>query len=103
MPTIVSNGGTNPSKALTDLARHRAGKTKHLVIVMTDDEWSGSDPLLAAYKEEGRVIFGLGYKAGKFTPGIAESLERKGADQAWAITDLAAIPRLLETALIDMA
>ena len=102
LPTIEARGGTNPAVALNDLDNQRFGKSKHVVLIMTDDEWNGGAPTLAAYKAEGRLIIGLGYTEGTYSPYIQESMERKGADFAYSIKDLAEIPRHLEQALISV-
>ena len=103
LPTIVARGGTNPAIALDDLDAQTFGKTKHVVIIMTDDAWNNGAPTLAAYKAEGRLIIGLGYSEGYRNEHMVASMERKGADFAYAIEDLAEIPRHLEQALIAVA
>ena len=99
LPTIDAVGGTNPAMALNDLDNQQYGKAKHIVLVMTDDDWSGNSPTLTAYRAEDRVIVGLGYGGDK---GIAESMARKGANFAYSIEDLAEIPKHLEQALVSV-
>jgi len=103
LPVIDAQGGTNPQVALNDLDNQRFGKAKHVVLIMTDDAWNNGAPTLASYKSEGRLIIGLGYTDGTYSPYIQESMEKKGADFAYSIKDLAEIPRHLEQALITVA
>ena len=103
VPTIEVAGGTNPAVALDDLDAQMFGKSKHVVLIMTDDAWNANAPTLAAYKAEGRIIIGLGYTEGYEHPGIQASLETKGADFAYSIKDLAEIPRHLEQAIVSAA
>ena len=100
LPTIDAMGGTNPRMALDDLDNQQYGKAKHVVLVMTDDEWSANSPMLTTYRAEDRVIVGLGYGGGD--PRIAESMARKGANFAYSIEDLAEIPKHLEQALVSV-
>src|SRR4051812_30633264 len=68
LPVIDATGGTDPSVALADLANQRYDKAQHIVLIMTDGEWSGNQGkggYLAAYKEDGRVFIGLGYRYGR--------------------------------------
>ena len=104
LPVIRAAGGTNPRVALNDLDNQMYGKSKHIVLVMTDDAWDGSAPALNAYKVEGRTIIGLGYTGGGYgSDYIAESMKKKGADAAYHIENLDSIPRFLEQTLIDLA
>ena len=102
LPTIEATGGTDPRMALNDLDNQTFGRSKHLVLVMTDDAWSSNSPMLTSYRDEGRVIIGLGYTGGGFNPAIQQSLERKGADFAYSIDKLTDIPKHLEQALVSL-
>ena len=103
LPVICDAGGTNPAIALADLDNQMYGKSKHIVMIMTDDDWSSQAPSLAAFRQEGRTIIGLGYNSGWSEGDIAESMRKKGADAAYQITDLEQIPRYLEQTLSAMA
>jgi hypothetical protein len=103
LPVIGCTGGTNPTKAMADLDNHLYGKRKHIVLIMTDDGWNGGAPSMSAYKQEDRVIIGLGYDHGSDNTYIADSLVRRGADAAYCITSLQQIPKFLEQTLINMA
>ena len=70
LPIIVARGGTDPSVALADLDNHVQGKSKHIVLIMTDDAWGSDAPTLAAFKQEGRTIIGLGYTDGQVSEWI---------------------------------
>jgi hypothetical protein len=103
LPVITCTGGTNPSPAMADLDNHTYGKAQHIVLIMTDDGWNGGATGMAAYRQEGRVIIGLGYDHGSENSYIADSLRARGADAAYCITNLHQIPRFLEQTLINMA
>lgn len=103
LPVITCTGGTNPSPAMADLDNHMYGKAQHIVLIMTDDGWNGGAPSMAAYRQEGRVIIGLGYDHGSENSYIADSLTSRGADAAYCITNLHQIPKFLEQTLINMA
>jgi hypothetical protein len=100
LPKIQAAGGTNPLVALTDLDnQNQEGKAKHIILVMTDDAWSGGSPSLSSYRAEDRMIIGLGYGGDH----MAESMASRGADAAYTIKDLADIAKYLEQALIANA
>lgn len=100
LPLIQAAGGTNPLLALTDLDNHnREGKAKHIILIMTDDAWSGGSPSLSSYRTEDRTIIGLGYGSDS----IKSSLSGRGADAAYAINNLADIARYLQQTLIANA
>lgn len=101
MPIIKEAGGTDPTVALLDLDNQRYERAKHIVIIMTDGDWSGSwaKRSLAAYKEPGRSIFGFGLGGTH----LAKNLVARGCDAAYGITDLMEIPQRLEQFLLDVA
>ena len=94
LPVIQSAGGTNPEIALADLDNHVYGKSQHIVLIMTDDAWSGSAPTLASIKQEGRTTILLRYG------GSYMSDNQRDADFAYTIKDLNEIASNLEQALI---
>ena len=101
MPIIKEAGGTDPTVALLDLDNQRYERAKHIVIIMTDGDWSGSwaKRSLAAYKEPGRNIFGFGLGGTH----LAKNLIARGCDAAYGINDLMEIPQRLEQFLLDVA
>lgn len=102
MPVIQEAGGTDPTRALQDLDNQRYDRAKHIVIIMTDGDWSGEwngKRTLAAYKDAGRQIYGFGL-GGRH---LREGLIAKGCDNAWAISDLMEIPQRLEQFLVESA
>jgi hypothetical protein len=100
MPIIKEAGGTDPTVALLDLDNQRYERAKHIVIIMTDGDWSGTwaKRSLAAYKEPGRSIFGFGLGGNH----LAKNLVARGCDAAYGITDLMEIPQRLEQFLLDV-
>lgn len=102
MPVIKEDGGTDPTRALQDLDNQRFDRAKHIVLIMTDGEWSADwngKRTLAAYKDGGRQIYGFGL-GGRH---LREGLIAKGCDNAWAINDLMEIPQRLEQFLVESA
>lgn len=102
MPTIDCTGGTEPSLALADLDNHRMERDKHIVLIMTDGQWSGDwnggQRHLSFYKDPGRRLIGFGYGDAV----LARRMQGYGCDEAFAIRDLMDIPHHLEEALLEM-
>lgn len=99
LPIIVANGGTDPRVALSDLDnQNRAQKPRHLVIIMTDGEWSGNTNagMLGAYNAEGRFFLGLPYKCADT---MAERMRGYGCHDARAIETLLDIPKVMTEVL----
>lgn len=99
LPIINTAGGTNPSVALGDLDNQRFDKDQHLVMVMTDGLWDGEwhKQTISAFNRPGRRFIGFGY-------GVDEkNLNRLGFKDAFQITDLMVIPKVLERILPEMA
>ena len=107
LPVVQANGGTDPSVALADLVNQRFDKAQHVVLIMTDGEWQGSQSnsgYLASYKESGRIIIGCGFNSGYGTSeALAEKLRRYGCDESYAIKSLMEIPALLEQTLVAVS
>ena len=115
MPVIDARGGTDPATALADLDNQRADRENHIVLIMTDGEWSSEWPgigwdgrptrnsnrHLAAFKDSGRTIVGFGFSP--YGGNLAAGLLAKGCDEAFSINDLMEIPRHLERLLVDLA
>ena len=102
VPVIDANGGTNPRIALEDLQHHRFNKEAHIVLVMTDGEFSVSDNWLNEYRTEGTYFIGAVY--GSSNKARAEStMAQMGFDRYAAIDTLQPIVSMLEEAIIDMA
>lgn len=88
---LCAQGGTQPHSVLADLDSHRQDKTTHLVLLMTDGEFSAKDAIQRA-KSDGRVMVALGLNAYAHT---IRSLKAQGFDEAFAITDLSQIAEYL--------
>lgn len=73
-----AKGGTNPIRVLEVLDDQRFGKSKHLVIALTDGAWSGVENL-APYSSPGRVYYVVGIGSG-----MEHTISRLHAD-AWAV------------------
>ena len=120
LPNIGTEGGTDPTKALTDIDNQRLGKERHLVLIMTDgawtDEWINdvdgersprrswwAAPVetrhLSGWSQPGRYFLVLGLGRGSW---FGPNMKNKGADEAYAIASLDEMPHYLEQALIDL-
>jgi len=117
LPIIRSAGSTNPSQALADLENQRYERENHLVLVMTDgiwdDEWNQrknrgrpvpSNRTVAFYAGQGRTFIGFGYDTSTYAAQqYAKNLNGYGIRESYGITDLMAIPKRLQEALIRLA
>ena len=88
----LATGATNPDGALDALPDQRLGKTRHLVIILTDGIWS-DDISLASYNEPGRyfMMAGIGVQV--------RQMERLGPDSAISINGPLQLPELATNVL----
>jgi hypothetical protein len=106
VPPINAGGGTNPLAALEDLDNQRFGKELHLVIVMTDGEWThytGDRHVDSTYGAPGRTILGFAYSP---NAGMIDTLTNKlhsyGVHQVFGSTRLNTLALRMEDAILDM-
>lgn len=101
VPVIAAAGGTNPQVALEDLPFHRHGKDAHIVLIMTDGQFSSKNNWLNEYRTEGT------YFLGAVLGGNAQESERRmatmGFDRYMGITNLRPLVSMLEQSIIDIA
>jgi len=93
---IHDGGGTNPLEGLRQIKNQNAGKQRHLVVILTDGEWSYVNSI-KPFVEPGQywLLVGLG------TPGYAKDLvAKKGGDVAIGIDNVMDLPKEIEKALI---
>ena len=112
LPMISTNGSTNPATVLADLDNQRYDKEQHLVLLMTDGSWDhewaagrrGSPRrTVAHYAGQGRQFIGFGFSENTYTASsYASNLKRYGIAESYGITDLMAIPKRLQEALIRL-
>ena len=111
LPIISTSGSTNPALALADLDNQRFDKEQHLVLIMTDgswdDEWTHRKGTpgrtVAHYAGQGRQFIGFGFSQNDYSAkAYASNLKRYGINEAYGITDLMAIPKRLQEALIRL-
>lgn len=91
--SISSKGSTYPVTALLDLDNQRLGKTYHLVIILTDGEWSGIKSV-APWSVPTRNITLVGFRMTK------KDLVNKGADNVLIIQQAEELPVLITNALV---
>jgi hypothetical protein len=93
---IHDGGGTNPLEGLRQIKNQNSGKQRHLVVILTDGEWSYVSSI-KPFVEPGQywLLVGLG------TPGYAKDLvAKKGGDVAIGIDNVMDLPKEIEKALI---
>lgn len=117
LPIINTTGSTDPSLALADLDNQRYDKEIHLVLIMTDGQWNHewndkhhskggkSDRTVAFYAGHGRHFIGFGFSdySQHSANSYAANLKKYGIRESYGITDLMAIPRRLQEAMIRLA
>ena len=116
LPIINTSGSTNPSMALADLENQRYDKETHLVLMMTDgawdDDWNDrhhrhggkAKRTVAFYAGHGRHFIGFGYSSSGYSSNAyAAKLKGYGIRESYGISDLMAIPKRLQEALIRLA
>jgi len=90
---LTALGGTDPTKALSDLGNQREGRKRHLVVVFTDGEWPTSIDF-GAFREDGMWALGLGFGAA-----VAQSLRGKGFDSVGMLRTTAGLAGAVTTML----
>lgn len=104
LPAIQPAGGTNPGRALDDLFVQRFDKPLHIVIIMTDGQWNGTNTpgAVTPYLSNGTLMIGLAYDPELTTAmRYAESMRSYGVPTVQAINTLTMIPRVMEQALAE--
>lgn len=89
---VSAVGGTEISSAMHVINNFRYGKTHHLVVILTDGEWSDIKDL-RSFSEPGRHTMLIGFNIDD------HYLANKGADSRAVITDLAQLPAKVTHAL----
>lgn len=92
---IDAHGGTDPMEALEDLENQAYDKSRHLVVVFTDGEWSSRVPSFAQYRRSGMYVLGIGYGYG-----VVGSLMEKAPDVAVQIEEVSQLPTEVTKALM---
>lgn len=91
---VSATGGTSVINAMMALEDQRCGKTYHLVIILTDGEWSDvSDTRLWSHPSRSITIVGFGY-------GMDGYISNKGADHWLVIEDLMELPNIVTDSLV---
>jgi hypothetical protein len=102
VPVIRAAGGTDPGMALTDTPNHRYDRESHIVLLMTDGEFTTPNGYLNSFRQEGTYFIGAYYKQGG-TPSPREltSMSSKGFDIVHGVQELGQLVDLLEQALCE--
>lgn len=104
VPVFEATGGTNPAIALGDICNHRYDRENHVILFMTDGEFSTPPGYLNNWRAEGTYFIGTYYKQGR-GPSATElaALASKGFDITHGITELDQLVDLMEEALCESA
>ena len=91
---VSATGGTSPYTALNAMANQRCDKDFHLVVILTDGEWSDIHDV-RPWCSPGRyfVIAGLGW-------GMEETIKDKGADYYVVLHNVLELPKVVTHALV---
>lgn len=110
VPSIPAQGGTDPSWAFSNVLAEERNKRHHLVLVMTDGDWTGGRASLTDFRYPNvySVIFYYGNGWGRVTsPSDTMTIDsslaaRLGSDEAYRIDNLLLMPQTLEHLLLSM-
>lgn len=93
---VHDGGGTNPLDSLRQIKNQNAGKTKHLIVVLTDGQWSGVNSVIPFIQPNQHwVLIGLSYSEDY----ALNLVNKKGGHVAIGITNVADLPKQVELAL----
>ena len=96
VPTLIqAHGGTYPMSCLEDLQNQSKGKSRHLVVVFTDGDWSGGVPSLDQFRTPGMYIVGTA-----FGWDVAESVARRRPDVTVTLNSVSQLPEEVTKALV---
>ena len=93
---IHDGGGTNPLDGLRQIKNQGAGKKRHLVVILTDGEWSHVKSI-KPFVEPGQYWLMVGLGSEEYAK---ELVSKKGGDVAIGIDDVMNLPKEIEKALI---
>lgn len=83
-------GGTHIHSALMDIPNQRRDKTRHLVVILTDGEWSDAKSVMPYIKDEHTLLVNFG---------CGSRNTNRGCDEVVVIKDLLDLPREVEHAI----
>lgn len=93
-----ANGGTNPYGNLQDLDNQMHGKSRHLVVILTDGVWPNDCKDLSAFSRPGRYIICVGYDAHN-PSGLREALADLNPNEAFGIRNVREFPSVVTSAI----
>jgi hypothetical protein len=104
VPFVDSRGGTDPTIAFQSILADEREKASHLVLVMTDGDWSDSNALLnCRHRNMHTAVFFLNRYNDCTEMSIDDRLlKRLGPDEAYQIGDLMQIPSAVEHMLVSL-
>ncbi len=92
---ITIGGGTNVYQAISKMPDQTYGKHNHLVVILTDGEWSDIRDI-RPWADNNKYIILVGFRMHDES---IRSMRRKGANEVVNITQLSKLPQLLTQAL----
>jgi len=93
---IHDGGGTNPLDGLRQIKNQVAGKKRHLVVILTDGEWSQVNSI-KPFVQPGQYWLLVGLGNAHYAK---ELVSKKGGDVAIGIDNVMDLPKEIEKALI---
>jgi len=93
--SIRAGGGTNVYGAISKITDQTYGKHNHLVVVLTDGEWSDIDDV-RPWADNNKYIILVGFRM--YDHAISK-MRKKGANEVVNIHDLSKLPQLMTEAL----
>lgn len=104
VPAIEPSGGTHPVSAFEGILYEESDKKNHIVLVMTDGEWS-EGASMSRYKHSNTTSVIFHYAGRRASKGVVPNQRlaaSKGADEGYNISDLMDIPQVLESILLGL-
>ena len=104
VPYVDSRGGTDPTVAFQSILADERDKASHLVLVMTDGDWSDNSALLnCRHRNMHTAVFYLNRWDDCTDMSIDDRLlKRLGPDEAYQIGNLMQIPSAVEHMLVSL-
>jgi len=100
VPVVPISGGTNPSHAFESVLNMENERPRHLVLVMTDGEWTDG-VTMNKFNHSNMTKVLIDFEPGReYKPSPSRAVA-KGTDEAFVTGDLLDIPRIVESVILD--